>query len=72
MPASGHGQHTALGHADRREPMRAYLTGLCLPGERKSAEPMAARVDPRHVSARHQSMHHFGPMPPGTGRPSSA
>ena len=49
----------ALGHADRREPLRAYLTGLCLPGERKSIEPMAARVDPRHVRARHQSMHHF-------------
>jgi len=49
----------ALGHADRREPLRAYLTGLCLAGERKSVEPMAARVDPRHVSARHQSMHHL-------------
>lgn len=49
----------ALGHADRRAPLRAYLTGLCLAGERKSVEPMAARVDPRHVSARHQSMHHF-------------
>ncbi|MGH7266250.1 MAG: IS701 family transposase [Candidatus Rokuibacteriota bacterium] len=49
----------ALGHADRREPLRAYLTGLCLPGERKSIEPMAARVDPRHVPARYQSMHHF-------------
>src|SRR3990172_5622897 len=49
----------ALGHEDRREPLRAYLTGLCLPGERKSIEPMAARVDPRHVPARHQSMHHF-------------
>jgi SRSO17 transposase len=49
----------ALGHADRREPLRAYLTGLCLPGERKGIEPMAARVDPRHVRARHQSMHHF-------------
>ena len=49
----------ALGHRDRREPLRAYLTGLCLPGARKSIEPMAARVDPRHVRARHQSMHHF-------------
>ena len=49
----------AVGHADRREPLRAYLTGLCLPGDRKSIEPMAARVDPRHVAARHQSMHHF-------------
>ncbi len=49
----------ALGHADRREPLRAYLTGLCLPGDRKSIEPMAARIDPRHVRARHQSMHHL-------------
>src|SRR6266536_2909626 len=48
-----------LGHQDRHEPLRAYVTGLCLPGERKSVEPMAARVDPRHVRARHQSMHHF-------------
>ncbi len=48
-----------LGHADRREPLRAYVTGLLLPGERKSVEPMAAKVDPRQVSARHQSMHHF-------------
>ena len=50
---------TALGHQDRHGPLRAYVTGLCLPGERKSVEPMAARVDPRHVRARHQSMHHF-------------
>jgi SRSO17 transposase len=50
---------SALGHADRVEPLRAYLTGLLLPGERKSVEPMAAKVDPRRVSARHQSMHHF-------------
>jgi SRSO17 transposase len=48
-----------LGHEDRREPLRGYLVGLCLPGERKSIEPMAARVDPRHVRARHQSLHHF-------------
>jgi SRSO17 transposase len=49
----------AVGHQDRREPLQAYVTGLCLPGERKSVEPMAARVDPRRVRARHQSMHHF-------------
>lgn len=49
----------AVGHADRREPLRAYVTGLLLSGERKSVEPMAARIDPRHVQARHQSMHHF-------------
>jgi SRSO17 transposase len=50
---------TTLGHQDRHAPLQAYVTGLCLPGERKSIEPMAARVDPRHVRARHQSMHHF-------------
>jgi len=49
----------AVGHEDRREPLRAYLTGLCLAGERKSIEPMAARIEPRRVRARHQSMHHF-------------
>lgn len=49
----------SVGHADRREPLHAYIAGLLLPGERKSIEPMAARVDPRHVESRHQSMHHF-------------
>jgi SRSO17 transposase len=49
----------AVGHADRQEPLRAYLTGLLLSGERKSVEPMAAKIDPLHVRARHQSMHHF-------------
>ncbi len=48
-----------IGHADRREPLRAYMAGLLLPGERKSVEPMAARIDPRNVESRHQSMHHF-------------
>jgi SRSO17 transposase len=48
-----------LGHADRAEPLRAYTTGLMLPGERKSVEPMAARIDPRNVRKKHQSMHHF-------------
>lgn len=48
-----------LGHADRAEPLRAYTTGLLLPGERKSVEPMAARIAPRNVRKKHQSMHHF-------------
>jgi SRSO17 transposase len=48
-----------VGHADRREPFRLYTTGLLLPGERKSVEPMAARVDPQRVRSRHQSLHHF-------------
>lgn len=51
--------HQAVGHADRRQPLELYLTGLMLPGKRKSVEPMAARVEPERVSARHQSLHHF-------------
>src|SRR3954471_3362106 len=48
-----------IGHADRRGPLRAYATGLLLPGERESVEPMAARVDPARVGAAHQSLPHF-------------
>src|SRR5207253_4661677 len=48
-----------LGHADRRGPLRAHATGLLLPGERESVEPMAARLDPGRVGAAHQSLHHF-------------
>src|SRR3954467_3885715 len=48
-----------LGHADRRGPLRAYATGLLLPGERESVEPMAARLDPGRVGAAHQSLRHF-------------
>ena len=48
-----------LGHADRRAPLRSYTTGLLPPGERKSVEPMAARLDPGRVGAAHQSLHHF-------------
>src|SRR3982750_2145330 len=50
---------TALGHADREDPFRSYCLGLLLDGERKSVEPMAARLDPEHVQAKHQSLHHF-------------
>jgi SRSO17 transposase len=49
----------ALGHADRAGPLRAYCTGLLLPGERKSVEPMAAKLAPWRVGAAHQAMHHF-------------
>ena len=48
-----------LGHADRHAGLSGYCTGLMLPLSRKSVEPMAARVDPLHASARHQSLHHF-------------
>ena len=48
-----------LGHLDRHAGLKGYCTGLMLPLARKSVEPMAARVDPLHASARHQSLHHF-------------
>src|ERR1700749_4772265 len=47
-----------LGHARRAAAAQAYCIGLLLPGERKSIEPMAARLDPTHVQAKHQSLHH--------------
>ncbi|MFL5281106.1 MAG: IS701 family transposase, partial [Rhodopila sp.] len=50
---------SALGHADRAAPFQSYCAGLLLPGERKSVEPMAARLHPARVPAAHQSLHHF-------------
>jgi SRSO17 transposase len=49
----------AVGHADRNAPLRNYCTGLLLDGERKSVEPMAARLAPDKVQAMHESLHHF-------------
>src|ERR1700674_4282604 len=49
----------AAGHADRVVPLKSYCTGLLPPGERKSVEPMAARLAPEDVRRVHQSLHHF-------------
>ncbi len=49
----------AAGHADRHTPLKSYCTALLLPGERKSVEPMAARVAPDNVRRTHQSLHHL-------------
>ena len=49
----------AAGHLDRIVPLTAYCAGLLLPGERKSVEPMAAKLAPDHVGSMHQSLHHF-------------
>tara|TARA_R100000365_G_C2730212_1_gene60612 strand:- start:31 stop:609 length:579 start_codon:yes stop_codon:yes gene_type:complete len=40
-----------IGHADRAGPLRDYCTGLLLPAERKSVEPMAAITAPSRVAA---------------------
>ncbi len=48
-----------LGHTDRHAGLKGYGTGLMRPIQRKSVEPLAAHVDPLHVQAKHQSLHHF-------------
>src|SRR3712207_1024638 len=65
-PEAGEARFTAyleaiavvLGDVSRAASARAYCTGLLLPGERKSVEPMAARMEPGRVQAKHQSLHH--------------
>src|SRR5580658_1855105 len=52
------GLANAAGHADRHIPLKNYCTGLLLPGDRKSVEPMAARLAPNDVRRMHQSLHH--------------
>jgi len=49
----------AAGHEDRHAPLTDYCKGLLLPGERKSVEPMAARLNPHNVQATRQSLHHL-------------
>ena len=49
----------AAGHEDRHAPLKNYCRGLLLPGERKSIEPMAARLEPGSVQATRQSLHHL-------------
>jgi len=53
------GLANAAGHVDRHVPLKNYCTGLLLPGERKSVEPMAARLAPDNVRRTHQSLHHL-------------
>ena len=49
----------AAGHEDRHAPWKNYCKGLLLPGERKSIEPMAARLDSENVQPMRQSPHHL-------------
>jgi SRSO17 transposase len=53
------GLATAAGHEDRHEPLKNYCKGLLLSGERKSVEPMAARLDPDNLQPMRQSLHHL-------------
>jgi SRSO17 transposase len=49
----------AAAHEDRHAPLKNYCKGLLLPGDRKSIEPMAARLQPHNVEQIRQSLHHF-------------
>ena len=48
-----------LGRAERKLGLKDYCRALMLPLKRKSVEPLAAAIDPYHVQALHQSLHHF-------------
>ena len=50
---------SVMGHPARERPLRDYCTGLVMPLERKSVEPLAALTEPGHASAQHQSLLHF-------------
>jgi SRSO17 transposase len=50
---------SVIGHKDRAGPLRDYCTGLLMPCERKSVEPLAAVTAPARVAAQHQSLLHF-------------
>jgi SRSO17 transposase len=49
----------AAAHQDRHIPLQNYCKGLLLEGQRKSIEPMAARLAPHSVQPMRQSLHHL-------------
>jgi SRSO17 transposase len=49
----------ALGSLPQRKRFAEYALGLLLPGERKSMEPIAARIDPKHTMARFKTFQNF-------------
>lgn len=50
---------SVLGDPRRHGPMSSYCTGLLMPADRKSVEPMAAMTAPERTAAQHQSLLHF-------------
>jgi SRSO17 transposase len=48
-----------LGYSTRHQSLLEYCSGLMLPIQRKSVEPLAAHADPLNVAAKHQALHHF-------------
>ena len=53
------GLTSVIGHAGRAKPLRDYCTGLMMPCDRKSVEPMAAMTAPERAAAQHQALLHF-------------
>jgi SRSO17 transposase len=53
------GLGSVIGHVERTRQLRDYCTGLMLPGDRKSVEPIAALTAPARTTAQHQSLLHF-------------
>ena len=53
------GLASVIGHKDRERPLRDYCTGLLMPCERKSMEPIAEITAPHRTAAQHQSLMHF-------------
>lgn len=49
----------ALGSQPQRKRFAEYALGLLLPGERKSMEPIASRIDPEHTMARFKTFQRF-------------
>ena len=54
----------AAGHEDRQAPFEELLATGFLRPERKSIEPMAARLDPDNVQPMRQSLHHLAAKAP--------
>jgi len=50
---------SVLGDPRRHRAMTSYCTGLLMPADRKSVEPMAAMTAPERTAAQHQSLLHF-------------
>lgn len=48
-----------LEYPARHQSLLEYCSGLMLPIQRKSVEPLAAHADPLNVAAKHQALHHF-------------
>src|ERR1700680_4233032 len=53
------GRRRGMAPAARAKPLGDYCTGLMMPCERKSVEPMAAITAPERTAAQHQSLLHF-------------